>query len=104
MILQREGGGDAFVSGNMLTPKDFPFLYFNSPTESSVSTPRLKMAADLTVNVSEAGGAHGPELSVHMLKVLGFFFFQRCYLSGFVIGGEFWTLFHDSAPVYKTPR
>lgn len=74
MILQREGGGDAFVSGNMLTPKDFPFLYFNSPTESSVSTPRLKMAADLTVNVSEAGGAHGPALSVHMLKVFGFFF------------------------------
>lgn len=90
----------------MLTRRDFPYyifsFYLNSPTESSVSTTRLKMAADLTVNVSEAGGAHGPALSVHILKVLGGF--PRCYLSGFVIGGEFWTLFHDSAPVYKTPR
>lgn len=60
------------------------------------------MAADLRVNVSEAGGAHGPPLSVHISKVV--FFSPRCYLSGFVIGGEFWTLFLDSAPVYKTPR
>lgn len=70
------GGGGCICSWKHAEAKGLSRLclfFLNSPTESCVSTTRLKVAADLRVNVSEAGGAHGPALSVHILKVWGFF-------------------------------